>query len=617
MALYYAPDSDHVSFDFNNSYAYVPLWHTVSFNFGATVIVNPDPGPDPVPEDTTDGDEGTVPLPAGGKSQVAWTSGASFVKVNPLTETLSLPKPDAAADQVFAIALQTQRGRVDKAFYVTRETFPRLIGGYPGDKAWIALWEGLTNGAEGAVVTRIVTSPVSKWIHLSDAGQWSNPTATHGDTRDFDYAHTKLAILHMECFDEAIMVSLHADALSGSTTPQDSFVTLLLRDSKGEVLFQFYGSLDWAARDEYGQSAYLPDVVSRQTDLVKIIANVDMDATTGLPVFPLTAHIGCDTNGNKRWYTTALQNVFHRDTPTTTGLEALQSAVKRLRETILEFGYIASGGSESVSLLRLLFALACEGNIQMRFDIPGYMSADEACDFAANVGASAYESAHLLHAYWAPITTEDPTGTLGRDYFSTSTMNIGYACRRNGLSNAGGFPTKNLPIAGRDWPLNRMRPQQMQHPNEQALNKLAYHRINPVLHDQFTGGGRYVFRDAITCASADASLKKFIAVVEMSAAIDDAVTRAGQDLLHLPLTVAESRMREFLKALFRGAESAGWLIPSNAPEMRGQSWQMEVKTAPERSYDCLKVSYWLRYDGTARQIFVTQYLSKTLTANQS
>lgn len=112
------------------------------------------------------------------------------------------------------------------------------------------------------------------------------------------------------------------------------------------------------------------------------------------------------------------------------------------------------------------------------------------------------------------------------------------------------------------------------------------------------------------CALVESSLKKLIAVADMSTSIDESVTRAAKDFLQLPMDVSVKKMRDFLTTLFEGAQASGWLVPSNDPQMNGAAWAYDVRPNEQRPYDAMDVSYWLRYDGTNRQTFVTQTLTK-------
>jgi hypothetical protein len=176
---------------------------------------------------------------------------------------------------------------------------------------------------------------------------------------------------------------------------------------------------------------------------------------------------------------------------------------------------------------------------------------------------------------------------------------------RNAQTNTKGFAPKNFPIAGREHPLQRTGIKQDYTPTDQELNALARAKINPVLFEIYSGGGRYVFRDSLTCAAVESSLKKLIAVADMSTHIDDSVTRVAKDVLQLPMQVAIKKMDDFLGVYFEAAQAAGWLVRGE-----GEAYKYAVKPNANRPYDRMDVDYWLRYDGTVRQIFVTQTLTR-------
>ena len=215
-----------------------------------------------------------------------------------------------------------------------------------------------------------------------------------------------------------------------------------------------------------------------------------------------------------------------------------------------------------------------------------------------------------MQAFYSPLKTDDPTGINGKGYYGVATLNIAYACLRNAQTDAHGFAPKNYPIAGRQWPILRTGVIQAYTPRNKELNDLARAKINPCLFEVYTGGGRYVFRDSLTSALVESSLKKLIAVADMSTSIDDAVTRYSKDVLQLPMDIAVKRTKDFLKSLFEGAQAAGWIVPSFDPSMNGKAFMFDVKPNSVNPYDRMDINYWLRYDGTVRQIFVTQTLTK-------
>jgi hypothetical protein len=71
---------------------------------------------------------------------------------------------------------------------------------------------------------------------------------------------------------------------------------------------------------------------------------------------------------------------------------------------------------------------------------------------------------------------------------------------------------------------------------------------------------------------------------------------------------AIKRMTDFLQRLFEGAEAAQWIKPS--AQLDGAAFQYIVQPNNMRPSDRMDVSYWLKYDGTVRAIYVQQTLSK-------
>lgn len=474
-------------------------------------------------------------------------------------------------------------------------------------------------GGSGAILTPTIVSGSITAVAITSAGTGystaptlavvpnASPAATFTVSSTAPVAPYLLSLKHLECFNDGFKVEFRAEEkkVSGVLVNNDR-ITLRVRDVDGSMLYEFTGSLDPNAKDDFGNSAYLPDVVASQTDAMELTvgvsgaqAAIDTDSDA----------YGYDNNGFQKWAKSGVLVCFDEGgtSYTTTDYAAARS---KLQFTELEYGYIASGGSESPALLAQLAQLAFDTNRQFRYDVPGRLTPDEAITFVETLGFGSSQTAHLIHAYWAPLRTDDPTGVNPKGYFGTSTLNIGYACLRNAQKNAKGFAPKNYPIAGKEWPVQRTGVSQSYFPRDQELNALALAKINPVMYETYTGGGRYVFRDSLTQALVDSSLKKLISVAEMSTSIDDFVTRAAKDNLQLPMDVAVNRTRDYLTGLFEAAEASKWLVPSNAPEMNGKAWVFEVKPNEQRPYDAMDVSYWLRYDGTNRQTFVTQTLTR-------
>lgn len=539
----------------------------------------------------------------------------SGVQLNPLRDASEIPAGDNS-DQVFGIMMRATRGRIDKPFAVDRgNVFKKLGSGEQIrlnalNEAWVHVVEALNKGAYRAVIQRLVTdAAVIKWAVVKPEIVADAPTGAFEFTVSDDEPEGSylFAVKHLGCFNDGIVLEFRADEVEDGGMPAgNDKLTLRLRDKEGNALYEFYGSLKSDAKDDYGNSAYLPDVALSQTDEVEIlIGTIGDDAVIAAG----SDAYGYNANGQQKWAKSAALVCFDEGgTAYTT--QNYMAAREKLQYTQLDYAYVSSGGTQAPALLAQLAQLAFDTNRQLRFGVPGNLSPEAAVAFVNQLNMGASLTAHLMHAFWSPLKTDDPTGVNPHGFIGTETLNIAYACGRNAIKNAKGFAPKNYPIAGREWPVQRTRVVQVYSPSNQELDLLARAKINPVIYETYTGGGRYVFRDSLTCALVESSLKKLIAVADMSTHIDDAVTRAAKDFLQLPMEMSVKRMRDYLTFLFEGAEASKWLVPSADPMMNGKAWAFQVQPNELRPYDAMDVSYWLRYDGTNRQTFVTQTLTR-------
>jgi len=537
----------------------------------------------------------------------------SGVQLNPLRDNSELPS-SGNADQMFGIAMRATRGRIDKAFTVNAGNVRSRLGKGESMRAnslnesWVQVVEALTKGAYTAVVSRLHTPEAAlKWIVVTEvlAEVGGEPTGelafTVADAEpELPYL---MAVKHLDCFNDGIKVAIHADEnrVGGVNTAND-VVSLRLLDKDGEQLAEYEGSLVPGAIDDTGNSIYLPDVIETRTDSVEVLVG----ETTSIA--PTSSAYGFSGTQPKR--ATSDVMTYFTEGGTIYEVDDCRRATKQLKDTQHNYAYIASGGTQSAPLMAALLDLMHNTNRQLRIDVPGSLSPEEAVAWIEPMNISANPSAHLAHAYWAPLKSNDPSGVNAKGYFGTAALNIAKACARNAQTNAKGFAPKNYPIAGREWQVDRNGIIQTYTPDNQELDMLARAKINPVIYETYTGGGRYVWRDSLTCAPVSNSLKKLIAVVDMSTSIDDAVTRFAKDALQKPMKIAVKRTADFLQVLFEGAEASDWVVPSDDPAMGGAAYRFVVGPSEASPYDRMDVSYWVRYDGTNRQTFVTQTLNR-------
>lgn len=538
----------------------------------------------------------------------------SGIQLNPLRDNSEIPA-GTNSDQIFAIAMRATRGRIDKAFIVNRGNAKLKLGKGEAmrvtelNEAWVQVQEALIKGAYSAVVSRLITDAAAlKYIvvaeELDEVTDLPTGNYTFTVTAEIPTATPYLmCIKHLDCFNDGIKIALHADEnrVDGANAA-NTILTLRLLDKDDDKIAEYTGSLIQGDTDDSGNSRYLPDIIEARTDALEVI----IGSTQSIPV-----------NSAMYGYTSAIADwvesdvlIYFTEGGTAYTTDDYQRATAQLAETQFDYAYIASGGSKSPALITVLSNLMHDTNRQLRFDVPGDLTPDEAIAFVEQLNLGASPSAHLAHAFWAPFKSKDPTGINAKGYFGTASLNIAKACARNAQTNAKGFAPKNYPVAGREFPVDRTGIVQTYTPNNYELNALAKAKINPVIYENYTGGGRYVFRDSLTSAQVESSMKKLIAVADMSTSIDDAVTRYGKDVLQMPMEVSVKRMRDFLTTLFEGATASKWLVASSDPEMNGSAWRFSVKPNEVRPYDLMDVEYWLRYDGTNRQIHVTQTLSR-------
>lgn len=537
----------------------------------------------------------------------------SGVQLNPLRDGSEIPSSDNS-DQVFGIIMRATRGRIDKPFVVdSGSVFQKLGSGETIrvnalNEAWVHVVEALNNGAYEAVVQRLVTDDAKIKYAVCTKATEGEENYVFSVSEELPEQEFFFAVKHLECFNDGIRIGFHADETFDDETQAagNDRLTLRIMDKDENVLYEFTGSLDPNAKDDYGNSAYLPDIVGSQTDAIELVVGASGEDAV---VDPEVEGWGYDDNGQQSWCTSDVLVCFEEGGFAYT-TQNYMAAREKLQFSPNDYAYISAGGTQAPALLAQLAQLAFDTNRQLRFDVPGNLTPEAAIAFVNQLNMGANKCAHLMHAFWAPITSDDPTGINPKGYFGTATLNIAFACGRNAQRDSKGFAPKNYPIAGREWPINRTGIVQKYTAGNKELDKLAKAKINPVMYESYTGGSRCVFRDSLTCALVDQSLRKLIAVADMSTSIDDSVTRAAKDYLQLPMDIAVKRMGDFLKTLFDGAQAARWIVASSDPAMGGAAYRYEVKPNEARPYDAMDVNYWVRYDGTNRQTFVTQTLTR-------
>lgn len=461
---------------------------------------------------------------------------------------------------------------------------------------------GVGSGAKGTIIaTNGVITGVT--IINGGSGYTTEPTVAVAENASWSAEDTLpttgyvLAIEDKNCWNDGVLLSLNALSTDTATLMASTDVVLRITDPvTGEIVREFVGSLDGAALDDYAGSKYLPDVAAMQDD--SYVINVAPGA-----VVPTTASCyGNDTNGRAKWGSSIGPVVLFTEGSTSYTETDYSRCVNALVNGDLPFGYLISGGTQSVSLLTKLAEAAVEADVQFIYDIAGTLGKDAAIAFHRALG---FDS-HLVQAYWAPIEAIDPLNG-GRAVWGSGGLQAGLRAKRNAQRNAKGFAPKQYPIAGKDHPLQRAGMRKVVTLTDGDESEIAKYHLNPVTNKNYGSGDVYVFADQLTTAKTDVSKRKLITVAERSVEIEWQVSAYCQQLIHLPLQEAVRKVNAFFDRLNADAMASDWMRP--AVQLQGRSMTWEV-TADENRPDRIAVRYWASFDGNVRQFFVTPYLSK-------
>ena len=291
------------------------------------------------------------------------------VQLNPLRDNSEIPSTDNS-DQIFGIVMRATRGRIDKPFAVdagnvyTKLGYGEQIRVNALNLAWVHVVEALNNGAYQAVVQRLSTAKSKiKWAvvrvqaaETSAVGEAKVGKSKTGaktvagkavPTYAFEVSEEEpsgeflFAVKHLECFNDGIKVAFRAEEKreNGKNVANNVITVQIIDPHEDNVIYEFTGSLDINAKDDYGNSYYLPDVVESQTDAVELKVGMSADKAK---VEPDTAAYGYDENGSMAWAESDTLLCFDEGT-TTYETEDYLKARNLLQNSEFDYAYISSG----------------------------------------------------------------------------------------------------------------------------------------------------------------------------------------------------------------------------------------------------------------------------------
>lgn len=511
--------------------------------------------------------------------------------------------PVTDSDQVVATLGRFERGPIDRAFAIDSSNRTRRLGASGSllasalNEPHLQAYEMLDRGAAAVVVSRLVpAAAVNKYMVATQDATTKAVTWSVAAALPTDFL---VAVRHLECFNDGVRIAINAvaaTAADGVSAADATVIKLRLTDiASGDVLFDdFVGSLVATAKDEFGQSYYLPSCVANLTDLVEVTVK-------GTSVSTTSNIYGADSSDADKWVSADLQ--YFSEGGTTYANTDYDAAVSRLFHSNVAFGYMHTGGTANVALITKVGTLAKRMNKKWAFDIPSSLTTVAAAvAFMANLGLDD----HYADAYWAPLVCDDPLNG-GKASWGASGVNLGLRCQRNAQTNADGVAPKHYAVAGSDWSLGRTGVRQPLNFEDNDMEKLAKAKINLVAYEDYASGGKYAFLDSLTCSKSSGD-KQLSTVTEMATAVDDASTRYGKECLQKPISDAIRKLKTYLEELFKALQRAGWLVASDA--LKGAAWSFEVVANSANPKQKIDVTYSLSYEGTARVITFAQTLSR-------
>lgn len=529
----------------------------------------------------------------------------SGVQVNRISDKSEQPSVSTVAHNM-AIPGRFSRGRIDKVFAVSRGKEARVLGAPQSlavsklGEAYVHISEALKKGTVQAIVSRLVGDDAKNQLMVASnvtgtvegGAVWTMVDESTGPTGSF-----LIAIKHLECFSEGVKGEIHANAVAdavGELVPS-KIIVLQLRDvvTNEIVLGPYQGSLDPAATDEFGQSAYIGDIVAQSTDLLEV---VEVGENAEVPV----DCVFYGKENNKDVFASSILKYFTEGDTVYTNAE-LDKAIDRLKRSRPSFTYICSGGTHNIALISRLLGLGDAINKQVVWDIPGNLTPQGSITFYSSVGGAT--DSLYSQAYWAPISANNPT-IGGKAIMGTSGQQIGYRCARNAQTNAKGIAPRNYPIAGSDYALDRTNITQVYEPDEETeLEDLAASRINPVIFKDYPSGPKYAWIDSLTGAQTEGA-SKLINVTEMATYVDDTLASAAQEELQKPMAKAIENMTKFAATFLAALQSAGWLQASK--ELDNACYQASFQANEVQPFEKMDISTAISYDGTNRVTVMQQ-----------
>lgn len=501
-------------------------------------------------------------------------------------------------DQTFACVGEFTRGRIDKPMLVAASDLNRYLGEAQSLRktaaasTYLQIVEAFSRGAAATVVQRLASNNArNQWIVLNHGDQdvitLADDVPTGGDWL--------MAVKVADCINSGVYVTFE----KGKTASE---ITVTVRERKknyrgvevatGEKLYEFTGSTDVDAVDDFNQSYFIADVAQRYYgDWLQIEVNeaaadilpadaID-SALQGQPVQPF---IDSGVLSNENYV----------------------SAAANIGATSLQYRYIMSEGS-NVALVNALINVAIQQNRRMYQEISGALTPEAAIAWKDQFELDDQEAMYCGWL-WTPIERQDPTYKNGIVLMGSVGQKVGLACGRQGVVNAHGMPALHQPIAGRDFRLTGTKFSQIQDPSNAELALFAEAQINPCMYQEYHNTSGYVWADSLSGAQ-KTGISKLESATEIAIWYQHYFGRFAKSLLQKPMTQAIELMERELQRVCERAQASEWLVPSAS--LDGAAFTYSVRRNSRFPDDQMDTVINLGINGVVRRIFIDTNLYST------
>lgn len=526
------------------------------------------------------------------------------VQLNPTVDKSEGYAGNTVAEQSVGVVSRLTRGPMDTAFAVYSSNVRAVTGNpRPFFDDHGQLVEMLSRGAKCVIVSRVVgENAKNQWVVIREP-------SSKGDNWGYEFALSDtlpedefmLAFKHLGCFSDGVKVSLSAkEVRNDSDVKQDTDDLMFkLLDKSGTMILGLYGSLDKEHVDDFGLPSNLQTIADKfNPNDIQIVLGTQK-------VSKDSAAYGFDSNGLQKTQVSALLFPFKEgDIDSLTATE-YEKAVKRLEDTTLDYTYISSLGSDALSLLSKLVILGEKKNIQTIIDVKNDLTPKQAIAWKKQLGTIS----HLVDFYWHPVVCNDPNGISGRVMYGAGAYQAAKRCGRNAAINQLGFAMKEQPIAGRQFPLQRVAMKQLYKPSQDELSDLADAGINPVIFTSFANGGAYIFADVVTASGKKSSYLNLTNSVEITTSLErDVAAMAKDSFMYGPMQKAIKLAQAMVKQHLENAEKSGWLVKSD--ELGGNAFTIRIEPSAQRPADTMVINLQMRVEGCVRQVFITNEVTR-------